>query len=468
MATYNSEQAKIARARAIADALRASGNEPIAPSIRTGGRFDAPVSGWAHANRALSTLLGAYEGRQADKRAEKLDQEDKRAAEAPETNQELDPSIQSEEGPTRAPQAVVPTAAERKAKLQAATMRGMQFGGSAAPYAQEITQRELFPAVKTDYTLGYGDKRIDANTNAVLATGEERPTSAPAEDRALLPFVATTVADATPEELKAGRALRPRAEFKKGMVPWVKPNAGSGPPQTSLALDPETLDNAARDVIRMGPSAMTQYVSRAAQDKPTRDAINNMATKIARDAGMTNNEVAQFRNRVAAEARSTKLLVETKNAVESFETLARANGQRLLELVKDVNVTGIPAFEGVARAIKNKLGDEDAAEFMSVLNVYQTEMARIVTQPRLVGQLSDSAREEMQRVVDGKATPAQMFRVVKRLEVEMDIRKQGLDDQLARSANQLSIPASAPPTPVTPTPEDVDGDDYSGLWGNGQ
>lgn len=450
MATYDTEAGRIKRARMIADALRESGNTPLPPSIRTGGRFDAPVSGWEYANKALQTVLGAYQARQADKSEKKLDEQDKaQLAEimtaATAANRPDDPDGLDEVVPLEKPT----TQADRQRALQAAVMRGQQFGGSSEAISNEFVKRDLFPQ---EYTLGADDIRMRGNKP--IAVGMPRTVAPAAEDRKLETFVASTVPDATPKELELGRAFRARDQFKPGMVPYEKAHAsGSGSGLTDVMLDPATLENAARDVIRMGPSAMFQYVSRAAQDKPTRDAINNMATKIARAAGMSNDEVARFRGRVQGELKSQKTLIDMKNAVESFEKLAKFNGERLLQLIEGVDTTGVPALEGAIRYAKMKGGNVDVAEFQSVLKTYQTEVARIISQPRLVGQLTDTQIEEMKKVVDGDASAPQLRRVISRLNLEMDIRAKSVGDQIAASGAALALPGST--TPTTTPPADV-------------
>lgn len=231
MGTYDVESAKIKRQRMIADALRESGNEALPASIHTGGRFDAPVSPWQYASKALQQVLGAVNERQADKAEAKLSQQDK--AQLAEVMQ-AQAAAQPDDAPTGdldpVPVLPGPTKAERQQKALAAAMRGQQFGGSAAPFSDEIVKQQLFPS---EYTIGADDTRMRGG--APIAYGLPRTVNQPADDRALVPFEASTIPDATQEELSAGRALRARNAFKPGMVPYEKPNA---PTAGTLPLTP--------------------------------------------------------------------------------------------------------------------------------------------------------------------------------------------------------------------------------------
>jgi hypothetical protein len=452
VATYQSEAARIARQRALAEALRASGNEALPASIRTSGRFDAPVSGWQHANKALQQLLGGYTNYKADKAQKDLDTQDKqvladllnakRAAQAPDVNGELDPAIQSDAGPTPVPAASKPLSkAEREAKLQAALMRGMEFGGSSTPYAQEMTERELFPAVQQPYTLNNADgseMRYSGDNIPIAAGLSNDVPKETAEDRMLI--------DIEDPAAPGGRRTIKRSEWN-GEPLWHKPTGGSGADDATMAdLDEEALDNAVLDVMR-DPNQMKQYATFGRPGQAIRTKINNAQAKKMKELGITNNQLAAFRSRVQGELKSTKGLVEMQNAVASYKKLARFNGDRLLELVADVDVTGVPAIEGLARWAKERGGSVDTAEFQSVLKTYQTEVARIIAQPRLIGQLTDTQIQEMQKVVSGTASAPQLRRVIGRLNLEMDMREKGIEAQIATSGGNLNIPGTEAVSP---------------------
>lgn len=451
MGTYDVEAAKIKRQRMIADALRASGNESLPAFIQTGGRMNAPVSKWEYANKALQTVLGALQAREADKSETKLNEQDKaQLAELMQAKTEAD-QPDAPMGDTD-PVPVLPeyNKQQRQQKLQAAVLRGQQFGGASEPFANEITKQKMFPA---EYTLGADDTRMRGDQP--MAYGLPRTVRESPDDRALI-----NISD--PKNPKGYRTIK-RADFKDGDQLWEKPAAASGGGAGGAAsenMSDEAVDNAALDVIR-APESMRQYaVGNGNAARQDRVRINNAVVKKMKDAGLSNNQVAQFRGRVQGELKSQKDLVGMSNAVQSYEKLAKANGQRLLELVKDVNTTNVPAINGLLQYAKNKgAGDVDTAEFQSVLKTYQTEVARIIAQPRLVGQLTDTQIEEMKKVVDGTASAPQLRRVVSRLDIEMGIRAKSVEDQIAMSGGNLNIPGTEPTTPPVTTPGD-----HSSLW----
>lgn len=432
MATYNSELAKIQRQRAIADALRASGNEPMPASIRTGGRFDAPVSGWEHANRALSQILGAYSNRQADKKQEKLDQEDKavmsslvdakRAAEAPDVNQELDPALQSDEGPTRVPDASKPlTKAERQAKMQAAVMRGLEFGGSAGPFAQEITKREILPAEQTPYTLGANDQRRDKD-NKIVAVGEPPQFRESAEDRQLVNIV-----DA--KSPKGYKTIK-RADWN-GEQLYEKPNQSA---VTANLLTGNGLDLAAEQYRQTGkippglgrsPQAVMKIIDRAME--------------LASSQGDTAQIAVLRQSKQKAAQSALTQLTKQQTAVGSFEKTARNSLKIAQDLSNKVNRAGVPVFDRWIQAGKKKvLGDPDTASFHAANETFVTEYAKIMSGSMGNTVTSDSAREHARDLLSPAYTKEEYDAVVATLVKEMEGRLASFPAQAAELMGMLS------------------------------
>lgn len=229
--------------------------------------------------------------------------------------------------------------------------------------------------------------------------------------------------------------------------------------------DPDTLDRAATAVM-LDPNMMNKFA--AMRESAKRDAINQRVTEKMKEADMKPAEVTALQARVKAEVASTKDLIGTQNAIGAFEPLVRANGDRVLELLDKVDSTGKPIFEKYIRAVKRGAkGDEDTSELASVMNQFQTEIARMTTSPNLKGVLSDSARDDIKKIISGDVGAAAGKRIINRLYTEMDIRKAGIDSQIERSGKGISVDKpAATPTAVTPQQTKVlNGKTYVNLTG---
>lgn len=267
---------------------------------------------------------------------------------------------------------------------------------------------------------------------------------------------------AQPEKFKderdASGALLQRSTTTGQLKEITKPEKAT---KTAAQADmaPDELDYAAGTVM-LDPARMKDFASFGAAGQAKRDAINKAVTSKLKDSGMSASDLARMRSNFTAQRGSIQKLQAQANAVDSFEGLARANGQRLLDLIDKVDDTGIPFIEGITRHAKKGLGDVDAAEAQSVLTTFQTEAARILNNPGLTGVLSDSARNDIKKVVGGDLSSAQTKRVVNRLFLEFDLRKSFIDKEIGKAGQSMAPqlgeipgqPAQQPPTPTATPP----------------
>ena len=159
-----------------------------------------------------------------------------------------------------------------------------------------------------------------------------------------------------------------------------------------------------------------------AAGKNARDQINKIMQKQLDVAGISPTKLVQMRAQAKAQAASGKQLTEMSNAVGAYEKLAKFNGERILQLIDNLDDTGLPVLEGFKRRAQRGIGSDDSAELMSVLIPYQTDVARIINNPRLVGVLPVEALKEAQNMVPSSMTKSQAKRIIGRIAVEMDMR----------------------------------------------
>lgn len=236
-------------------------------------------------------------------------------------------------------------------------------------------------------------------------------------------------------------------------------------------LDDKTLALAIPSVMA-DPARMYDYTpGRGAAAAPVKKQINDAIADRLTAAGMKPEDLVRLRASAKAEAKSIEKMTAQVNAISSFEDLARFNGDRLLELVDKLDDTSIPLIEGAARLAKRKVGgSEDAAEFASVLQSFQTEAARILNNPNMTGVLTEGARQDMQHVIAGDATAGQAKRIVNRIFAEMDVRKASFDKSIEAAGQAMTVtppgvtPAAPQVTPVVPPAQFDPNNPGSGIW----
>jgi len=139
-----------------------------------------------------------------------------------------------------------------------------------------------------------------------------------------------------------------------------------------------------------------------------------------------------------ADAASLVKLQPQYDAVLAYEKNARRMGDRLVELAAKVDNTGIPVIERWVRAGRKRIaGDEDVAKFDAQIQLYRTEVARILTNPNLTGPLTDSARHEIENVLPNASTFGQIKAVVGLLGRDFDSRQQTLQEQIEEVKGRL-------------------------------
>lgn len=136
------------------------------------------------------------------------------------------------------------------------------------------------------------------------------------------------------------------------------------------------------------------------------------------------------------------------DAVSSFEQTGLKNLEMFKELAEKVPDTGIPWLNAPIRTVSAGLvGDANMAAFNAARQVALTEISRVVSNPGLTGVLSDSAREEVLRLIPESATFAQIKKVADTLTRDMANRKQSLEEQKNIIEMRLGGTGAAPAGP---------------------
>lgn len=202
---------------------------------------------------------------------------------------------------------------------------------------------------------------------------------------------------------------------------------------------------------RRGGSAASQIVNRYLQEHPEASAED--IAKFVREQQV---KTAEQKIVVAADARalsnSLSKLEQSKNALEAFEKTAIKNGEVLVQLAEKVDKTGVPALERWIRAGRRSIaGDTDVSNFNAQWLLFNTEAAKILTNPNMSGQLTDSARHEMAEAIPNASSAKQIREAFNLLKGDFGRRKQATDEQIAEVREKLkALGEGAPKTDSAP------------------
>lgn len=184
----------------------------------------------------------------------------------------------------------------------------------------------------------------------------------------------------------------------------------------------------------IGMSRMTPAVA---------SVMNNTAAG-ARKAGIGPEEWAAAGPITKEKLAALGQLEKMRNSIQSFEGMLDKNIDILKDLSKKVDRTGSPyANRPILWLQQNAAGDPDVAEYLFQVNTVSTEAARILNNPQLSGQLTDSARAELQSVVSGTLNHEQLLSVLGRAQADARNRSAMLDAQENKVIREIRDPLHA-------------------------
>lgn len=207
--------------------------------------------------------------------------------------------------------------------------------------------------------------------------------------------------------------------------------AGAG----TSAWSPEAIDAIAETVVAGQP--MPAMGSGTAAMK-ARGVVWQRVAEIAKERNIPLSQLPAARAQFSADKGSLAKLTQMADAVKAFENTALKNGDRLIELADKVDTTGSPVIERWIRAGRKEIaGDVDVNNFNAQIMLFGTEVAKILTNPTLSGQLTDNAREEVSQFAPKNATAAQVRGLVSLLKRDFENRRQAIDEQKSEITDRL-------------------------------
>lgn len=186
-------------------------------------------------------------------------------------------------------------------------------------------------------------------------------------------------------------------------------------------LSPEAIDMAAEMYAHTG------VLPGSARDILTRRQIMNRAAELAPNIDLASNAAAYHANKASLTG-----LQKNLDSVTAFENTANKNLDLFLGTAGKIIDSGSPWINKPLRDIDQKgLGSSDLAAFNAARQVAVNEIAKVTGNPSLSGQLSDSARKEVENFIPANATLKQTYAVAKVLRQDMANRKTAYQEQLS-------------------------------------
>jgi hypothetical protein len=154
--------------------------------------------------------------------------------------------------------------------------------------------------------------------------------------------------------------------------------------------------------------------------------LMNRAADLHPNASLAENS-AEFK----ASSDSLKKIQTNFDQVNAFESTAEKNLNLLQQTAQNIPDLGAKFANVPVRMISgNMLGTENMARFKTALATAQTEAAKVLNSSNASGVLSDSARHELQDIIDGNAPYKTMVASLDTLRQDMTNRRAAYQDQI--------------------------------------
>jgi hypothetical protein len=219
-------------------------------------------------------------------------------------------------------------------------------------------------------------------------------------------------------------------------------------PDAPAPMDPQAIDYVAQQYKATGQLPALGMGKQAAA---LRAQIIGRAAQLAKADGSF-GEAAGLHADFKANSAALTTLQRYSNQVLASERTAGMNADQVLQTMgKGAGTTGVPVFNSwVQHGRANWAGNPDVSRFNMAIGTFATEYAKVVSGASGGAVTSDSARHEIQAMINGAQTPEQLRAVISQAKTEMANRKKGLNDQASALRQAMR---SAPPAPKAGGPK---------------
>lgn len=189
--------------------------------------------------------------------------------------------------------------------------------------------------------------------------------------------------------------------------------------QQGVQRSPESLrDDAMYQIVNGTPRPGSIPTGRQGEGNAYRALIADEIRKIATEKELTPEKLAA--GRIENRANSVALSAVTKDlaAITPFKEMLDINAKVAIDLGREIaaDKTNSAFINRPILWVKNNLSNRpDIAEYLAQIHFVEVEAARVLTQPRLVGQLTDQAISDIKSILSGNMTIASTEAVLGRI-----------------------------------------------------
>jgi hypothetical protein len=199
--------------------------------------------------------------------------------------------------------------------------------------------------------------------------------------------------------------------------------------------------------VPLTPAGQKAKSGLAATGQNVRYIDNKTLNDMGADAEASGTSVADVKAGYKADTAALTANTKALAAIEPFKKMLDTNIDIAKNLSKKVISTNSAYANKSLNWIKQNAGDNpDTAEFLAQMRFVETEAARVLNNPNLTGQLTDSARREMESVVSGNLPINSLDRVLARIKSDGDNRVKSLEDENKKLRKANAKPAAASTT----------------------
>jgi len=168
------------------------------------------------------------------------------------------------------------------------------------------------------------------------------------------------------------------------------------------------------------------------------NAVVERAAALAKSLGMSMQELAAqpavFKSNAAALSKNQGDIT----AIEPYNQMVKTNGQILKTLAEKAKLSNSPTLnKSLNWMLTHPSSNTDQTLFLGQMRAFQTEAARVMNNPRLTGQLTDNARSEMDKVINGDMSLETIGGMIDLLSADGDRRVKALEEQSAKLKGQM-------------------------------
>lgn len=208
-------------------------------------------------------------------------------------------------------------------------------------------------------------------------------------------------------------------------------------------IDPSVVDYYAERAIN-GDYSWRVGLSRSKGGSAIIAAVENRVPAMAKETGVTPMEAVGRAADIKANTVAYTQVTKDLAAIRPYKEMLDKNVDIAKKLGDNIVRTNSALANKSLNWFKQNMGDNpDTAEYLAQMHFVSTEAARVLANPRLVGQLTDSARADMESVVRGDMPLNATVRVLDRIKTDGLNRVSAMEKEAETLRKSISSRATA-------------------------